>query len=60
MTIAAVNKYYEDEFEKYGITHLIIPKNTRLNIFISRDDSYKQLYKDDHFLVYERTTSKNN
>ncbi len=49
-----ISKYYEDTFEKYDITHLLIPKNTKINLFISKDDYYKELYKDDHFVIYER------
>ena len=57
LAISSVNKYYEDMFEKYGFTHLILKKDTRLYIFISRDDNYKELYSDDHFVVYERLTN---
>ncbi|MBO5479284.1 MAG: hypothetical protein J6A04_06335 [Clostridia bacterium] len=51
---ASVSKYYEDTFDKYEITHLLIPSNTKVNMFISRDENYKELYKDDHFIIYER------
>ena len=40
--------------EKYDITHVILGKKTKLNMFLSRDDNYKQLYSDDNFVVYER------
>ncbi len=39
---------------KYDITHVIIGKNTKLNMFLSRDDKYIELYSDDYFVVYER------
>lgn len=51
---SGVGRYYEDTFEKYEITHLLIPKNTKINMFISRDDNYNELYKDDYFVIYER------
>lgn len=51
---AGVGKYYEDTFKKYEITHLLIPNNTKINMFISRDENYQELYKDDHFVIYER------
>ena len=54
ITVSSVNTYYEDIFNKYGFTHLILKKDTRLNIFISRDENYKELYSDDNFVVYER------
>lgn len=54
LQIANVSKYYEDGFEKYDFTHLLIPKNTKINMFIKRDENYKELYKDDYFIIYER------
>lgn len=54
INISSIGTYYEDKFEKYGITHLIMVKNSKLNMFISRNDNYKQLYKDDYFVIYER------
>lgn len=54
INISNINTYYEDKFEYYGITHAIVYKNAKLNIFLSRDDNYKELYRDDHFVIYER------
>ena len=54
MNISGISVYYEDKFESYGITHVIIKRNSKLNLLISRDDNYKELYKDDNFCVYER------
>ena len=45
---------YEDKFDKYGITHVIIGKKTKLNMFLSRSDNYIELYSDDNFVVYDR------
>lgn len=49
-----IGVYYEEKMEEYGITHVILYKNSKLNMFISRDENYKQLYEDDHFCIYER------
>lgn len=49
-----IGKYYEETMEKYGITHVMQHKNSRLNMFISRDDNYKEIYSDDYFIIYER------
>ena len=35
-------------------------KNARLNIFISRDENYKEIYSDNNFIIYERNTDKVN
>lgn len=51
---AGVSKYYEDTFDKYDITHLLIPTNGKSNMFISKDENYEELYKDDHFVIYLR------
>lgn len=51
---SGIGRYYEDTFDKYEITHLLIPNNTKINLFISKDDNYKELYKDDYFVIYER------
>lgn len=51
-----ITKYYEETFEKYKITHVILKTNTKLNMLISRDENYKELYKDNSFVIYERLT----
>ena len=43
-------------FDKYDITHVIVYKNARLNIFLSRDENYQELYSDSYFVVYQRNT----
>lgn len=54
LNINNIGMYYEDGIEKYGITHLLIYKNSKLNMFVSRNNKYKELYKDDSFVIYER------
>lgn len=49
-----ISNYYEDTMEKYQITHVILQRNAKLNMFISRDENYKQIYWDSHFVIYER------
>ena len=51
INISAIGTYYETKFEKYGITHVIVVNNAKLNLFLSRSDKYKQLYKDDSFVI---------
>ncbi len=57
INISTIATYYETKFESYDITHVITVKNSKLNMFLSRDDNYKQLYKDDYFVIYERLTA---
>lgn len=54
MNISNIGTYYEDKFEEYGITHVIIYKGAKLNMFLSRNNRYKELYSDKNFVVYER------
>ena len=45
---------YEDGFEKYGITHVILYQDAKLNNSLKLDKNYKQIYSDKHFVIYER------
>lgn len=55
-----ISKFYEDTFEKYGITHVITYENSKMNMIITKtqDENYKELYKDDYFVVYERVSEQ--
>ena len=55
INISNISTYYEDKFQEYGITHVIIKTNSKLNMLLKRDDNYKQLYSDKNFVIYERT-----
>ncbi|MBO5005594.1 MAG: hypothetical protein J6D03_10305 [Clostridia bacterium] len=54
LNISNIGTFYESKFREYGITHLIMGKNTKLNLLISREDNYKLLYQDNNFVIYER------
>ena len=58
LNIANIGEYYEDKMTEYGITHVLMSKNAKLNMFISRDENYKEIYVDDYFCIYERNTNK--
>mgnify|MGYP003302276968 FL=1 len=53
---SSISKFYEDTFEKYNITHVILGKKSKTNMIITKthDENYKELYSDDHFVIYER------
>lgn len=48
--------YCEDTFRKYGITHILVPSNSKVNMAIQKSDSsmYNRLYSDNCFVLYER------
>lgn len=52
---SSLNIYYEETFEKYGMTHVITYKDSKINMLISKreDNKYKELYSDDSFVIYE-------
>lgn len=58
INISSIGTYYETKFEQYGITHLIMYKNAKLNMFISRDENYNEIYSDDRFVIYERLNTE--
>ena len=53
-----IGTFYEDTFKKYGITHIICYKNSKMNMIITKthDPKLKELYSDNYFVVYERQT----
>ena len=57
-----IGTFYEDTFEKYGITHVITYKNSKMNMIITKtkDSNYKELYSDRYFVVYERLQNGEN
>lgn len=52
---SSIGKFYGDIFEKYGMTHVICYKNSKVNMIITKTqkEKYQELYKDDHFVIYE-------
>lgn len=49
---------YEDKLEHYGITHLLIYKDSTLDKVLRLDTNYNELYKDDEFVLYQRLSAK--
>ena len=50
-----ISSYYGDIFKKYNITHVIVYKNSKINMLIQKADSekYREIYSDDYFVIYE-------
>jgi len=57
MEITNLVKDYEKKFEEYGITHVIQYVNSKLAAQLKKDDNYKEIYKDDSFIIFERITN---
>jgi hypothetical protein len=50
-----INTFYEDTFNKYDITHIILKRSSKTNLILSRvkDNRYEQLYIDNYFVIYK-------
>ena len=44
---------YVKIFKKYDISHIILTKNSKLASLLQKDSDYKELYKDDYFIIFE-------
>ena len=49
---------YEEKFEHYGITHILIYKNSTLDKVLRLDTNYNELFKDEKFVIYQRLSAK--
>ena len=56
INVSSIGDFYEDIFEKYGITHAIMYKDAKISMIIdkTKDENYKKIYEDDYFVIYER------
>ena len=55
INISGLNCDYETKFEHYGITHVMTYSNSKLALYVGKDtENYKEIYKDDHFVIFER------
>lgn len=56
INVSSIGDFYEDIFEKYGITHAIMYKDAKISMIIDKtnDENYKKIYEDDYFVIYER------
>lgn len=45
---------YKKVFEKYKITHVLLIKNSSIEKLLSMDTSYKNIYTDEKFVLYEK------
>ena len=50
-----IGKYYGKTFKDYGITHIILYKNSKIAMLIDEADkgNYNKIYSDDSFVIYE-------
>ena len=58
ININNMNLEYETKFEEYGITHVVLYKNSKLAAALKKDSNYEELYSDDSFILFDRLTDK--
>lgn len=47
-------KHYDDVFEKYDFTHILLEKDEPAELYIKYDEDYKEIYSDKVFVLYEK------
>ena len=58
MKVSSIDVYYEKIFEKYDFSHILMYKNAKVNMFVSRDPNYRLLTTRGNFVLYERLNCK--
>ena len=58
MKVSSIDVYYEKMFEKYDFSHILMFRNAKLDMFVSRDPNYRLLAKKGNFVLYERLNCK--
>ena len=53
--VSNLKVFYEDIFKKYEITHVILYRDSKMNLMIcsTNDGTYNCLYEDEYFTIYE-------
>lgn len=54
INVSTIGTWYENVFEKYNVTHVIAKTNSKLAMLLSYDKDYKEIYRDNNFIIYER------
>ena len=54
INVSNLNTDYETLFKEYGITHVLMYRNSKLNLLISKDSNYNEIYVDQNFILYEK------
>ena len=58
LDIAGTAIEYEPRFKHYDVTHVILYENSKLGKRLKSDGNYKELYRDDDFVIFERLNAK--
>lgn len=57
LNIPAISVNYENKFEEYGVTHVILYSNAKLAMVLENDSNYKRIYNEGNFKIFERLSA---
>ena len=52
--LSTLEMHYEDIFNKYDFTHILLLTEEKLNKLIERDSNYTEIYSDEYYVLYEK------
>lgn len=58
LNIAGVSVDYENKFEEYGVTHIILYANAKLAMVLEGDSNYSKIYEEGNFVIFERLNAE--
>lgn len=57
LNIPAISVNYENKFEEYGVTHVMLYSNAKLAMILEDDSNYKIIYDEGNFKIFERLSA---
>jgi len=54
--VTGIKVFYDDIFDEYGVTHILIRQYVPLTVIFGKDIRYRELWWDDNFVLYRRET----
>lgn len=58
LNVSQIATWYDNVLKEYGATHVITGSSSKLNMLISKDPLYNQIYSDKNFVLYERVINE--
>lgn len=60
LNIPSISVNYENKFEEYGVTHVMLYSNAKLAMILEEDSNYKIIYDEGNFKIFERLSASEN
>lgn len=55
INLNSLNCNIQEKLDEYGFTHIILKEDAKLNIYFKlKTDTYKNIYSDENFVIYEK------